>query len=81
MKDQPQEVIEKRVVESRTRETQAMPNENCQAVGCKKTAAALVTQVTRESAGQPSKTINSYMCAKHAQKIQETNATATVTWL
>jgi hypothetical protein len=62
-----------------------MSNEKCGVIDggakCNQPAVAVVSQETRESKGQPAKTIDIYMCEKHAKQTKTTSGTSTVTRL
>jgi hypothetical protein len=46
---------------------------------CNQPAVALVSQQTHASKGQPAKTIDTYMCEKHAKQVETTSGSTTVT--
>jgi hypothetical protein len=62
-----------------------MSNERCVVIEgtrqCGLPAKALLSQKTRESKGQPSKTINTYVCERHAAQMEKTVGPHTVTRL
>jgi uncharacterized protein YlaI len=59
-----------------------MSNETCQVNEgrglCGRPAVGLLTQKTLESKGQPSKTINTYVCEEHAKRMEKTGGSHTV---
>ena len=46
---------------------------------CGQAAVALMTQKTLESKGQPSKTIETYLCEGHAKRMERTGGSHTIT--
>jgi len=62
-----------------------MANETCGVIEgtrqCGLPAVALLSQGTLESKGQPSKTVNTYVCEKHAAQMEKTGGPHTVTRL
>ncbi len=59
-----------------------MPNETCGVIEggriCNQPAVALVSQTTRETKGQPAKTIDTYMCERHTKRMEATSGPHTV---